>query len=200
MHRPNALTRNAVQCSGSILGTTSMFRGLPVASNLLVVAGQSRCLLFGRILVFLRYFDARKIEVVYSGEDTSSSSSHLLACQSRVSLSLPADTDSIILCASSSDLRSCIRPEFEEQFDHIAAFLFERPEAEVHQCGYLKVSIRQCLFVLFDKSPASCSTAGGHLPSLLHPLCQSVLSIGGEQRRDHGHGRPTHAWHRSKAS
>ena len=95
-HRSTARTANALQWSGTILG-------------------QSRSLLFGKLLVFLRYFDPRRLEVAY------------------------CDTDSILLAVASPDLATLLRPRYRARWPAIAAFLFEDPTAERQQSGLLKV-------------------------------------------------------------
>ena len=95
-HRATARTANALQWSGTILG-------------------QSRSLLFGKLLVFLRYFDPRRLEVAY------------------------CDTDSILLAVASPDLATLLRPRYRARWPAIAAFLFEDPTAERQQSGLLKV-------------------------------------------------------------
>ena len=95
-HRSGARTANALQWSGTILG-------------------QSRSLLFGKLLVFLRFFDPRRLEVAY------------------------CDTDSILLAVASPDLETLLRPRFRARWPAIAAFLFEDPLAERQQSGLLKI-------------------------------------------------------------
>ena len=95
-HRSKAKTANVLQWAGSILG-------------------ESRNIFFGKLLVFLRYFDPRRLEIAY------------------------CDTDSVLLAVSDPDLSKLVRPEFAHRFSEIATFLFEDPRSERHQCGLLKV-------------------------------------------------------------
>jgi hypothetical protein len=96
-HRPRARTANLLQWSGTILG-------------------ESRNLLFGKVICLLRYFDARRLELTY------------------------CDTDSAVLTTTSADLRSLVRPEYADQWDRIADFMFEVPDAPQHQSGRMKAS------------------------------------------------------------
>jgi hypothetical protein len=53
---------------------------------------------------------------------------------------LPADTDSLCLAVADVDLQKCLRPEFADRWDEIAAFLFEQPDSSHQQSGRFKLS------------------------------------------------------------
>ena len=52
------------------------------------------------------------------------------------------DTDSCIFAAADATLSNCLRPEFKDRWNEIAAFLFEDPTSEKEQSGYFKVRLK----------------------------------------------------------
>jgi len=53
-----------------------------------------------------------------------------------------ADTDSLCLAVADVDLQKCLRPEFRDRWDEIAAFIFEQPFSPHEQSGKFKERVR----------------------------------------------------------
>lgn len=82
------------------------------------ILGHSRCRFLGFVLSILRHFSASMCELAYT------------------------DTDSIVLSLGSRLLEDCIRPEFRDRWNEIAAHLFENCSDFKEQAGLLKASVQ----------------------------------------------------------